>query len=63
MRDYVNKDTCVACETCVRICPKVFPMDNDGKSVAIVADVSSDEKNSATRARDECPVSAINIKE
>lgn len=63
MRAYVNKDTCIACETCVSICPEVFSMDSDGKAVAIVADVSLDEKNSAIRSRDECPVSAIDIKE
>lgn len=44
MRAYVNKDTCIACETCVGICPEVFSMDSDGKAVAIVADVSLDEK-------------------
>lgn len=63
MKAYVNKDTCIACETCVGICPEVFSMDSDGKAVAIVADVSLDEKNSAIRSRDECPVSAIDIKE
>ena len=35
MRAYVNKDTCIACETCVGICPEVFSMDSDGKVVAI----------------------------
>ena len=24
MRAYVHKDTCISCETCVEICPKVF---------------------------------------
>lgn len=63
MRAYVNKDTCISCETCVEICPEVFCMDDDGKAVAIVADVPLDEKNAVTRSRDECPVSAIDIKE
>lgn len=44
MRAYVNKDTCIACETCVGICPEVFSMDSDGKAVAIAADVPLDEK-------------------
>lgn len=63
MRAYVNKDTCIACETCVGICPEVFSMNSDGKAVAITADVPLNEKNSVIRSRNECPVSAIDIKE
>lgn len=63
MRAYVDKDTCIGCETCVAICPEVFSMDDDGKSVAINADVPVDSKNDAVRGRDECPVSAIDIKD
>lgn len=62
MRAYVDKDTCISCETCVAICPDVFSMDDDGKAVAINADIAEDIKNEAIRSRDECPVSAIDIK-
>ena len=57
MRAYVDKDNCVACKHCVSVCPSVYFMDNDGKATAI------NEKNKATRGRDECPVSAINLKD
>lgn len=63
MKAYVDKDTCIGCEACVGICPEVFSMDNDGKSVAIKEDISKSIENSAVEARDSCPVSAIDIKE
>lgn len=34
MKAYVDKDTCIGCELCTQICPDVFSMDDDGKSVA-----------------------------
>ena len=37
MKAYVDKDTCIGCELCTQICPDVFSMDDDGKSVAINA--------------------------
>ncbi|WP_434796313.1 ferredoxin [Terrisporobacter vanillatitrophus] len=63
MKAYVDKDTCIGCEACVGICPEVFSMDDDGKSVAIKDDISESIENSAVEARDSCPVSAIDIKE
>lgn len=59
----VNKDTCIGCETCVGICPQVFSMDDDGKSVAIDKDIPENIQDSAVEARDNCPVEAIDIKE
>ena len=38
-------------------------MDNDGKATAINDNIPENEKNKATRGRDECPVSAINLKD
>lgn len=63
MRAFVNKDTCIACELCTQICPEVFSMDDDGKSVAIDEDIKEELQDSAVEARDSCPVSAIDIKE
>lgn len=34
---------------------------SDGKAVAIRDNIPVDDKNKATRGRDECPVSAINL--
>ena len=59
----VNKDRCMGCELCTQICPDVFSMDDDGKSVAIDTEVPEENKDDAIDARDSCPVSAIDIKE
>ena len=63
MKAYVDKDTCIGCELCTQICPDVFSMDDDGKSVAIDDDVPANLQDEAVEARDSCPVSAIDIKE
>lgn len=63
MKAYVNKDTCIACELCTQICPDVFSMDDDGKSVAINDDIPENLHDEAVEARDSCPVSAIDIKD
>ena len=63
MKAYVNKDTCISCELCTQICPEVFSMDDDGKSVAIEDEIPKDIEDIAVEARDSCPVSAIDIKE
>lgn len=63
MKAYVDKDTCIGCELCTQICPDVFSMDDDGKSVAINDDISENLQDDAVEARDSCPVSAIDIKD
>ena len=61
MKAYVDKDTCIGCELCTQICPDVFSMDDDGKSVAISGDIPKELEDDAVEARDACPVSAIDI--
>ena len=63
MKAYVDKDTCIGCELCTQICPYVFSMDDDGKSVAINDDIPENLQDGAVEARDSCPVSAIDIKD
>ena len=63
MKAYVDKDTCIGCELCTQICPDVFSMDDDGKSVAINDDISENLQDDAVEARDSCTVSAIDIKD
>lgn len=62
MKAFVDKETCIGCELCTSICSEVFSMDDDGKSVAIEGDIATNAEESATEARDNCPVSAISIK-
>ena len=61
MKANVDKDTCIGCELCTQICPDVFSMDDDGKSVAISGDIPKELEDDAVEARDACPVSAIDI--
>ena len=58
----VNQDTCIGCELCPSICPDIFVMKDD-KAVTKVSDVSQANKETAVEARDNCPVSAIDIKD
>lgn len=61
MKAVVDQDTCIGCELCVSICPNVFSMNDDGKSVAITSDVKADDQDDAQDAMDQCPVAAISI--
>lgn len=61
MKASVDQDTCIACGLCPSICPEVFAFDDSGKASAIVDEVPEEVTESATEARDSCPVSAIDI--
>jgi ferredoxin len=50
-------DTCIACGTCVEICPEVFELEGDIASVKSGADLSLDAK--IIEAAEGCPVEAI----
>ncbi len=53
----VNKEKCIGCGLCVNLCPEVFELADDGKSVTKEgADFS---KDCVKEAKDGCPVSAI----
>ncbi len=51
------EDTCVACGTCVEICPEVFELDGELATVKKGADLSLDGK--IAEAAEACPVEAI----
>ncbi len=56
----VDEELCIGCELCVQICPEVFEMNTDGKSIVKAGvDVNTD---CVEEAIDSCPTSAI-IKE
>jgi ferredoxin len=50
-------DTCIACGTCVEICPDVFELEGDIASVKNGANLSLNEK--IIEAAEACPVEAI----
>ena len=58
MKYYVNKG-CIGCGLCAGTCPDVFSMTDEGVAVAIETEVPENVINSATEAKDGCPVGAI----
>ena len=52
-------DGCISCGACVTTCPEVFSFDEDGLAEACGEVASEYEKE----ARDDCPVSVIDIVE
>ena len=62
MKAYVDPDLCIGCGLCAGSCPEVFAMNEDGQAEAI-EEVSAEQKACAIDARDNCPVSAISVKE
>lgn len=59
MKARVN-DGCISCGMCIATCPEVFRFNDDGVAEAY-ADVASEYESTAKQARDDCPVSVIDI--
>jgi ferredoxin len=57
MNQVTVDDACIACGTCVEICPEVFELEGDLALVKKGADLSLDEK--IIEAAQACPVEAI----
>jgi len=53
----VDQGACIGCGACVALCPSVFEMSDDGKSVVI----SQDNVACAQDAAASCPVQAISV--
>ena len=60
MKAQVDQETCIGCELCIDICPKVFKM-NDDKAIVHVDSVPVEAEAQCQKAADECPVSAITV--
>ena len=55
----VDESLCIGCGACTAICPNVFEMNDAGVSVAKVSTASDEDKQTATDAKESCPVGAI----
>lgn len=53
----VNEDTCIGCGLCTQLCPKVFAIQDNGKSKAV--NPTGDDEANIQAAIDACPVQAI----
>ncbi|MBI5158965.1 ferredoxin [Candidatus Micrarchaeota archaeon] len=56
----VDKDACIGCGACVAICPDVFEMNDEGKSMVKTPEV--DDSSCAEQAANGCPVQCIHLK-
>lgn len=54
---YLDADACIGCETCTRICPKVFHMVSE--HMAGILDPTGDSIEKIEEAMDNCPVACI----
>ncbi len=62
MKAMIDRSGCIACGLCIDICPEVFRMGDDDLA-EVYAEVDDSVKDSATEARDSCPVSVISLEE
>ncbi len=53
---------CISCGACVAACPEVFRFNDDGLAEAY-AEVAPEHESAAIEARDDCPVSVIDVNE
>ena len=51
-------DSCIGCGACVSICPEVFELNENGKSIVKQKETDLD---CAKEAKETCPVGAIEI--
>ena len=61
MKAVVDQDTCIGCELCVGVCPNVFSMNEDGKSISNGIALSGQDLEDANEAVEQCPVAAITV--
>ncbi len=61
MKNLQIDDSCVACGSCVEICPEVFELEGDLANIKQSADLSLDEK--IIEAAEACPVEAIHYEQ
>ena len=56
----IDRDGCIACGLCVEACPEVFYMADDGLA-DVKSEITDETRQTASEARDSCPVSVISI--
>lgn len=67
MKVSIDQSKCIACGTCVAVCPEVFVMKEDGsvdvKDEYKDKDIPSELESKVIKAKEVCPTAAIVTKE
>lgn len=58
MNLYVDQELCIACGSCISLCPEVFDWNPGGKA-DVVGEITDSLKDSAMEAKNICPTDAI----
>lgn len=61
MKAWIDRENCIACGLCTETCPTVFRMADDGLAEVIVDEVPEAAEETASEARENCPVSVISV--
>lgn len=61
MKACVDKELCIGCGLCASIAPEVYSIEDDGKAIAIEAEIEDSQIADAEDAANSCPVAAISI--
>jgi ferredoxin len=61
MRVVVNYDNCVSTGSCVRVCPEVFELRDDGFLYVIREEPGEELRDRVEQAADLCPTAAITV--
>lgn len=61
MKATIDRSGCIGCGLCAATCPDVFVMDDEGLADVIADPIPDDQIDCASDARDNCPVSVIDI--
>ncbi|MDD4699272.1 MAG: ferredoxin [Oscillospiraceae bacterium] len=62
MKAIIDRSGCIGCGLCADTCSEVFRMADDGLA-EVYADVTDSTEDTATEARDGCPVSVISLED
>ncbi|MPN38252.1 Ferredoxin [bioreactor metagenome] len=63
MKAIVDRDGCIGCGVCAATCPEVFDIDDENLAKVICDEIPSHIVESASEARDACPVSVISLED
>ena len=63
MKALIDRAGCIGCTLCATVCPDVFSMAKDGKAQVEVTPIPDTMIDKTVAARDNCPVSVIDIDE